>query len=234
MKYELFGSMVVFATTAAVLALRRPAPQLIFLSAAFALSIAIDPYYGCFVAGTIMAWVYNRRGHISLHWIAWAALLVIAFLLFGYARPGGRSVGFYSFLDFAIDDGFRIAFHSLGAVIVIAAALYWRPAQNLLSAPASRMLGDLSFPLYLVHLPVMCSLTSWLLLWSNETFPTRPLLLWLFAVSLIVTVIVAWPLMIFDRAWRRWVNRVSATIETAVAEKIAFGRRACLTRVAPI
>ena len=54
--------------------------------------------------------------------------------------------------------------HDLGATMIVAGVLLWRPAQHLLERPLFVYLGRISFMLYLVHVPVLCSLISWLVL----------------------------------------------------------------------
>ena len=54
--------------------------------------------------------------------------------------------------------------HMLGATIVVAATLHWPFAQTVLGSRAGRFLGKISFVLYLIQVPIICSLTSWLFL----------------------------------------------------------------------
>jgi len=63
-----------------------------------------------------------------------------------------------------------------------------------LSSKAARFLGDLSFPLYLVHLPVICSLASWVLLVSGSTALGA-------AAAMLGSILAALPLVIFNNWW---------------------------------
>ena len=51
----------------------------------------------------------------------------------------------------------------LGALCFVAAVLLWRPLQSLLLTRVSQWLGHVSFMLYLVHVPILCSFGAWLL-----------------------------------------------------------------------
>ena len=51
----------------------------------------------------------------------------------------------------------------LAALSVVTAVLLWRPLQRLLLTHVSQWLGRVSFMLYLVHVPILCSLGAWLL-----------------------------------------------------------------------
>jgi len=54
--------------------------------------------------------------------------------------------------------------HMLGATILVAATLHWPFAKTVLGSRAGRFLGKISFVLYLIQVPIICSLTSWVFL----------------------------------------------------------------------
>lgn len=54
--------------------------------------------------------------------------------------------------------------HRLGAALLVAVALFWPPLQALLGARVFGFLGRVSFMLYLVHVALICTLGSWLVL----------------------------------------------------------------------
>jgi peptidoglycan/LPS O-acetylase OafA/YrhL len=54
--------------------------------------------------------------------------------------------------------------HRVGAVFLVAAALFCRPFARLLRGEACQFLGQISFMLYLVHVPLLCSPIAALLL----------------------------------------------------------------------
>ncbi len=54
--------------------------------------------------------------------------------------------------------------HMLGATILVAATLHWPFAQTILGSRTGRFLGKISFVLYLIQVPIICSLTSWVFL----------------------------------------------------------------------
>jgi peptidoglycan/LPS O-acetylase OafA/YrhL len=47
---------------------------------------------------------------------------------------------------------------------LVSSVLHWRLLQSLLGNALGRLLGRISFVLYLIHVPIICSLTSWLVL----------------------------------------------------------------------
>ena len=52
-------------------------------------------------------------------------------------------------------------YHMMAAVMTVGSVLYSTTAQRMLGSAFGRYLGRLSFVLYLVHLPLICSLTAW-------------------------------------------------------------------------
>lgn len=56
----------------------------------------------------------------------------------------------------------------LNAAAIVLCTYYSRPALRLFETGALKLLGRLSFPLYLVHLPIICSLTSYTLIRAHE------------------------------------------------------------------
>ena len=58
----------------------------------------------------------------------------------------------------------QFAAYRVAALCLVAAVLLWPPLQRLLLTRPSQWLGRVSFMLYLVHVPILCSLGAWLLL----------------------------------------------------------------------
>jgi peptidoglycan/LPS O-acetylase OafA/YrhL len=54
--------------------------------------------------------------------------------------------------------------HRLAALSLVAATIVWRPLGSALERPLAQYLGRISFMLYLVHVPIICSMGAWLLL----------------------------------------------------------------------
>ena len=85
-------------------------------------------------------------------------------MLFGYLEPRGLYAPFGILKD---ESGWRydqIWLHTIGAVLLIVGILGSHWAGRLLASTAGRILGRLSFPVYLFHFPLLCSLSCWLFL----------------------------------------------------------------------
>ena len=123
--------------------------------------------------------------------------MIVSLALLGYA---GSAVGIYrpfALLETAVSDdvGLRQACVAIPAsIMLVYAMLSVDEPPAWLSGRAARFLGDLSFPLYLVHLPVICSLASWVLLVSGSTALGA-------AAAMLGSILAALPLVIFNNWW---------------------------------
>ena len=77
--------------------------------------------------------------------------------------------------------------HMFAAVLIVLCVLTWDFLQNILSSALGRWLGRISFTLYLVHIPIICSLTSWLVL----TLPAPLSLPGAAAITLVVVFLIS-------------------------------------------
>lgn len=133
MSYELAGSFIVVGLLMALGSWRfRPAA----IGVAMAILIVSGHYYlSLFVAGMLLAELWTRTNGAGNSPVA-LGLLTIAVAAPVLTRSSIPGV-------------------AIGGAAVLAAVLLSPHAQRVLSSPLSRWLGRISFPLYLVHGPVM-------------------------------------------------------------------------------
>jgi peptidoglycan/LPS O-acetylase OafA/YrhL len=190
------------------------------LSGAAIACLFVSAYYCCFIAGIALAVVYSDRGKFSglgspgaaTKW--WVIALLVALVCLGYANPRGRAEGFYSFLDrfgpFVSGNPLQVITQSFGALLLLAATLFWAPLRSALSGRHARALGSFSFPIYLTHMPVMLSLTSLVYLTAFDVLHPFVLFGLLATVTIAGIFAASWPLAIFDRWWVGFLNRTVA------------------------
>ena len=106
-------------------------------------------------------------------------------------------------------DAFTVQ-RMLAAVLVYAGVLAGTPVQRVLAAPVPRWLGRLSFSLYLIHFPILFTLTSAAFLTLLAWLPFGVAMAAAIALGLGVTVVMA---MLFER----WVDRPSIALSRRVA-----------------
>ncbi len=150
MSVELFGSVLLFL----VLFLAKTSRQryIIYIILAPFL-IKYNPYLGCFIFGMLFGEL-RASGLFQLlcaqkatNWIA--LLVIIAVILSSFVYP--------SFLS-------RERYFSFAAALFLFAIYCSKWLQVVFDNRLSRFLGEISFPIYLVHFPIIISLQSYLVL----------------------------------------------------------------------
>lgn len=193
MRYEFIGSYMAFALAFLLAATSSRAAHLYLVLVAVGLAHFANPLYAAFPAGVALALLLPRdRAPLTL--FAGLACLAVAVYCLGYSGVRRGAYGAFAWLT-----PFRfpsVYLNILGALLLIAAVERCRPLHTALSAPWGAVLGRLSFPLYLVHVPVLCSLGCWAYLAAAQVAPAPyPVLaggLATIAGSFVVAVPLAW------------------------------------------
>jgi peptidoglycan/LPS O-acetylase OafA/YrhL len=213
MRDELFGSLLVFGLALALRRCRLSAGAALLVLAVAATRYA-DPRMAAFVAGLALSWA-NARGMVSVNrWMA-PVCLVSGLALFGYLEPRGM----YAWLGFLHDGSEwrydRIWLHTLGAVLLILGVLGSARAGALLASGAGRFLGRLSFPIYLFHFPLLCSLTCRLFLAVRLAMPQEAAVAVAALGTLPALLALAYAFARVDELWVAQLNRVARTVIVA-------------------
>ena len=79
-----------------------------------------------------------------------------------------------------------------------------------LGSPPFRLLGRVSFPVYLFHFPLLCSLACGLFVVLRPIVPLNDTLLLVAAAYTPLVIGVGYLFACVDEAWLRWVNRFVA------------------------
>jgi peptidoglycan/LPS O-acetylase OafA/YrhL len=172
-----------------------------------------DPYLFAFVAGTGLAWLMTRR---NLHMSPAIALACIAvgIFLFGYLEPRGSYAAFSAVQDASPARFDRIAIHTASGVLIITGLIgNDRLGRSLATAPF-RLLGRLSFPVYLFHFPLLCSLACTLFVLMRPSVSLQGTLLLVAAVYTPVLIGVGYLFACVDEAWLGRVNRFAARLSS--------------------
>ena len=85
-------------------------------------------------------------------------------------------------------------------------------AQTFANKPPFRLLGRLSFPVYLFHFPLLCSLGSTLFVLFRPIGSLHETLLIVGAIYASVVFVVGFAFARVDEAWLGWVNRFAARL----------------------
>ena len=207
MKPEFMGSMVVF-TTAAFISLVLSYQFLLisfFLFSFWALGIYSDIFP--FIAGIFLsAHLARREIKISTYYAVF--MLLLGIFLLGYAIPEKNYFWFRYLNYFDIAPGkIEIVTHSIGSSLIIFAIMTNSRIYRGLNNRLCNYLGVFSFPLYLVHTLVICSFSSFVYIFFKQSIDSHGLAaLLFFGLTLITSIAVSMPLVLFDKFW---VNRVN-------------------------
>jgi peptidoglycan/LPS O-acetylase OafA/YrhL len=214
MHYELFGSVAAYAT-ALVLIFQRSFFRAMAIGAGAIVMTATltgegGSYFAMLVAGVLIARVYLERETLARALsfmspfrvpivLGLASLVVVLFGYDGYSKP----VGFYAFVAPFASPWIGPLVHGIAAVFIMVLVLFYDPVRRLLNGPTASLLGRLSFPIYLVHLPILHALISPLHSVVAARFGSAVAALTAFAFFVALTLTAAYPLAHLDEWWVR-------------------------------
>ncbi|MCK0208007.1 acyltransferase [Starkeya koreensis] len=151
MQAEFFGSLLIYGGYALLRGGARPL--------AMALGLVVFPALGLFYLAAFCggALVYELRGRLRDHlWLG--AALGLAGLVLGATYPG-RAAGEDLASQFVASLG-RDGPRQAGALLLLVAVLITPPLRRVLETAPLQRLGELSFPIYLVHVPLIVAPAS--------------------------------------------------------------------------
>lgn len=146
-----------------------------------------------FTMGMLLARNFKPVKVKGIFWIAWAVLFGL-FSVPAFVKCSEVSInGLYEF----------------ACVLLIFPAIVWLTASgqttNRVSAGVCKLLGDISYPLYIVHYPVMYLFYAWLI--KNQLYSldaTWPVVIMVFAINIALAYIC---LKLYDEPVRRWLTK---------------------------
>jgi peptidoglycan/LPS O-acetylase OafA/YrhL len=208
MKPEFMGSLIVFMA-AAFISLTLCFKYLgisFFLLSIWALGIYSDVFP--FVAGIFLA-AYLSKNPLAIKMPLAILAILLGIYLLGYAIPD-KHYSWFKYLNYLKVEGgkLEIILHSIGASLIIFSIMTNSKIYAFLNNKLCNYLGVFSFPLYLVHTLVICSFISFVYLFLSHQDYSRDLVLTvLFGLTFGASILVAVPLVIFDRFWLDLVSK---------------------------
>lgn len=192
MRLELLGSLGVFAFL--YLMPRMPKPALILAGAA-GLLFFVAPDFAGFPLGMLFGWLRrwgsfeNLLKNETAQILSWVFLAFLTLLTEFLPQPMSVSV--------------LVLFAAAYVGLFYSNAACLRFFQNSLS----RFLGDLSFPLYVMHYAVLISLTSFLIVWGQGQFGLNTLTVaGIVFLSLSACLVVAWFVRQIEKPYLRLLD----------------------------
>lgn len=138
-------------------------------------------------------------------------MLVGAFLLSGYHEHFFtlRAEGFYAFLqplNAFVGGRLRVALHALSALLVIVVVISHSEIRSRLSGTFGAGLGRISFPVYLMQMPVILSVGCWAYI-ALPDLNALARAATAITLSIVVSLIAALPVMRLDQFWLAFLKR---------------------------
>ncbi len=195
MRSEFYGSLVVFGLVAAA-GCAGPNKHW-FISSLHVLSLFLFAFlyhsFVPFVVGSYLAYyIQHRVNEIKVSSGPTLMLTIGAFV--------GFSVGHW-------------LAHSLASLFLMIILLGNLRVSLILSGKMGEILGNLSFPLYLVHTLVILSLSSYIFMSLSQTnLQFWSIQLITFCVTIFASVLLSLPFLIFDKHWVSGVNKLMSRL----------------------
>ena len=215
MHYELVGSIAAYAA-GLVLIFQTSLSRAVAVGAIAILLTATltgegGVYYAMLVAGVLIARIYLERDRVAsaLNFMnPWRAPIVlitagVAMVLAGYDGYS-KPVGFYAFVPPHLSSPhIEEVVHGIAAVAIVLLVLFCDPIRKRMRGPTALLLGRLSFPIYLVHLPILLGLVAPMHSGLVTRFGSIIAVPLSFALLAVLTLAAAYPLARLDEWWVR-------------------------------
>jgi len=164
----------------------------------------LDAQYTAFPVGVALAAFLPETKKIGSRLVT-TLMVALSLYLLGWA---GLPVGAYRPLGWLVPASAPPTYVNLvGSLLLIVAAETSPAFHSVLSARWAVFLGRISFPLYLVHVPVLCSVGAATLLAAGSLGAPRAQFAGITA-TVIASVAVAYPLTLLNERWVSWLNRI--------------------------
>ena len=213
MRIELFCSLAIFALAPLLFALRRWWIRILLLWLIAAAVGARYPltYLTDFLCGATLA-LLASEGRLPELGRSGAALLSLI-VLFSFGFSGTPDLSLYAPLRAVLPSGDSNHFvWEIGAVALMIAVLGFEPVYRALCRPWAARLGVLSFPLYVIHVPILLSLGAASFILGAKCFSAAAGAALAMIVTLTASFSLAMPLAWADRHWCGAIRRTMQSV----------------------
>lgn len=204
MRIELLGSIISIGLAPVFMAARGWRALLGLTAVLGFLFFTFQPFLLEFVVGTALARLLHGRRDLLPLWAARAIVLATLGLLIAN-KPVGELIG----LGRLGPNLLHAAWLPVSALLIVA-VLSLPGLRAGPGAAIARRLGFVAFPMYVLHIPVMCSLGAWVLVHASAVMTEVQAATLAALATVAVTVLLAVPLGELDRRWVRAVGRITA------------------------
>lgn len=201
MRPELLGSFIAFGAAPLFFEARKASRYAVALILAILVMFAhfAEPYYAAFPVGVALAALHDRARAALPVWQV-VLLGLSGLYLLGFGGDGVGAYAPYSAVPWL--ESRPVYSHIIGAACIIFAVEHSQGLARALSGRVFVFLGDLSFPIYLIHFLVICSFASWVYIAAG---PAAAIV-----AAMLGSVIASLPLIAFNNYWVGRINALTA------------------------
>lgn len=209
MRPEFLGSLVVFLLGSLMVGIFSFQYAIVLAPLFLVWALGSNVYFFPFVLGLFLAaWMVSQPKIRTMGLSIALVFIACGLYLLGY-EIATKDYAWTVFIKHPVllVSNIKVVFHSIGAALIIFAVMQSPKIFQLLNGRVGFYLGKLSFPLYLVHTLVICSVSSciYIILVAFETNRVETLQ-YTFLVTLVISLLASIPLMIFDFYWIKVIN----------------------------
>jgi peptidoglycan/LPS O-acetylase OafA/YrhL len=213
MRIELFGSFAIFLAAPVLFAIQSWWIRLALIGGAMICVGGVYPvtYLSDFLVGTVLAMLFaeDRLPNFSDWQAAVVGLLAIYLFSFTYEQKLLIHAPIKALMPAGDTSHFV---WDAGAVLMILVLLGNPALRRAFSGSWAVWLGLLSFPIYLLHGPIMLSVGASSFLSGLNRLGEAGSALMAAAVSIVLTLVCAVPMVWVDKAWTRLLSRASGLV----------------------
>ena len=146
----------------------KPYYQLIFLFIVLFITTVLDSYLVNFAYGMIMAWMMHNNVVLIRNKITILLVLICGIFLAGFPQ-GVLPLNFYSmllFLSTFVTTSIHV--HALGSFLIILSIQHFKKLSLIFESTYPQILGRYSYSIYLTHIPLLFSLSSFMFFIANQ------------------------------------------------------------------
>ncbi|WP_298215655.1 acyltransferase [Acidocella sp.] len=223
MRIELFGSFAVFLAAPILFAIRGWGVRLGLVAAAFLLTGLGYPYtyFADFLTGTVLAMLYAERRLPELGNLRAAGLGLLGLYLFSFTYE--QALLIHAPLKRLIPGEDSHYIWDAGAALIILVLLGNPAMRRWFSGGWAIWLGFLSFPIYVLHGPLMLSAGSSAFMQGVGVLGLPVAALLAAFCSLALTLLCAMPLAWMDRLWTRLLGALTRPLMRPRAAPFGMG-----------
>jgi len=210
MRIELFGSFAIFIMAPLLFALRRWPARLAVIAAVMVAGGTAFPltYISDFLVGTVLAMLFAEGRMPAFSNLAAAAMGLTGLYLFCFSAAENHAI--HAPIKAMLPPGETAHFVWDGSAALIIMVLLGNPfLRGVFSGSWAAWLGLLSFPIYLLHVPIMLSAGAMSIVTASGPLGLTAAVLLSAAVTLALTLACALPLAWLDQAWTAALGRMA-------------------------